>query len=57
METHRHCSTLASLPPEPNTVLGPMYAARFHTMISLSSPPEAKYIPPFDHRTQFTHAK
>ena len=25
-------------------------------MISLSSPPEAKYIPPFDHRTQFTHA-
>lgn len=25
METQRHCSTLASLPLEPNTVLGPMY--------------------------------
>ena len=25
METHRHCSTLASLPLEPKTVLGPMY--------------------------------
>lgn len=32
------------------------YVARFHTIISLSSPPEAKYIPLFDHRTQFTHA-
>lgn len=28
METHRHCSTLASLPLEPNTVLGPMYLCK-----------------------------
>lgn len=114
MVTHLHCSTLASLLLDPNTVLGPMnlfnnrnttysfwslpvgaclcginkrkmmnsarmyenvswcvstkrwrhtervgftYAARFHTITSLSSPPDAKYKPLFDQRTQFTHAE
>ncbi len=32
------------------------YAALFHTMTSLSSPPDARYIPLLDQRTQFTHA-
>lgn len=81
MVTHLHCSTLASLLLDPNTVLGPMnllqeanrvsqnvceglekvvfectYAALFHTMTSLSSPPEARYSPLLDQRTQFTQA-
>lgn len=32
------------------------YAALFHTMTSLSSPPDARYSPLLDQRTQFTHA-
>lgn len=94
--THLHCSTLANLLLDPNTVLGPInlhkgrkclvqnkvvlvysktcvnlqngqhepyfqifmctYAALFHTMTSLSSPPDARYSPLLDQRTQFTHA-
>lgn len=32
------------------------YAALFHTMTSLSSPPEARHSPLLDQRTQFTQA-
>lgn len=35
----------------------PTATLRPHTMTSLSSPPEARYLPPLLHRTQFTQAE
>lgn len=43
------------MPVLPKTALGPL--PFFHIITTLSSPPDAKYNPFIDQRTQFTHAK
>lgn len=55
MVAHRQFSTLFDAPELPKTVDGP--TPRFHSIIILSSPPDANVMPFPDHRTQFTHAK